>query len=110
LVSIALNVAYFTAALFDDYFVPVCCALQDKRPKAVTHGRSYQHRHINDRSDYALSPIERVKREEVKPVEVSEREAAFEENLTNLEEELEHAHSFVQTPAGVMGSLEDEQA
>jgi len=54
-----------------------------------------------------LSPIEWVKPEEVKPVEVSEREiqTAFEKNLPDLEEGLEHVHSFVQTPVGVIDSL-----
>jgi hypothetical protein len=48
-----------------------------------------------------------VKPEEVKPVEVSEREiqGAFEKNLPDLEEGLEHVHSFVQTPVGVIDSL-----
>jgi len=54
-----------------------------------------------------LSPIEWVKPEIVKPVEVSEREiqTAFEKNLPDLEEGLEHVHSFVQTPVGVIDSL-----
>ena len=62
---------------------------------------------IHAKSDRALSPIEWVKPEEVKPVEVSEREiqTAFEKNLPDLEEGLEHVHSFVQTPVGVIDSL-----
>ena len=67
---------------------------------------------VHDKSDRALSPIEWVKPEEVKPVEVSGKgtQTVSEKNLPNLEEGLEHAHSFVQTSADVIDSLGDEQA
>jgi hypothetical protein len=54
-----------------------------------------------------LASIEWVRPDKVKPVEVTERDiqTAFEKNLPDLEEALEHVHSFVRTPVGVIDSL-----
>jgi len=58
----------------------------------------------HDKSDRALSPIERVEPEEVKPVEVAEIEiqSAFEKNLSDLEDRPEHVHSLIKTPVGAI--------
>jgi len=52
-----------------------------------------------------LSRIEWVRRQEVKPVEVSEGEiqTAFEKNLPDFIEGLEHVHCFVQRLRGLRG-------